>query len=159
MPKTPSHFDGAFYKGYRVSIKLVRENLDEYEPYRIEKPEDVYRFMQDLENSDRERYYTIFLDVKNQVLGCEEVSVGTLDRAYVHPREVFKSAILCSCASIILVHNHPSGDPYPSIEDRRVTDQLQKCGELLGIEVLDSIIIGHGRFYSFREGRERCMEE
>jgi len=115
--------------------------------------------MRDLEDSDRERYFTIFLDVKNDVIGCEEAFVGALDRAVVHPREVFKSALTCSAASIVAVHNHPSGDPRPSPEDKSMTQKLYVCGDLLGIKVLDSIIIGHRSFYSFREGRVRVVEE
>jgi len=154
-----SCFDGEVYKGYKISLKLVREGLEEYEPYTIESPMDVYRFMRDLEDSDRERYFTIFLDVKNNVIGCEEAFVGSLDRAVVHPREVFKSALTCSAASIIAVHNHPSGDPRPSPEDKSMTQKLYVCGDLLGIKVMDSIIIGHRSFYSFREGRVRKVED
>ena len=154
-----SCFDGEVYKGYKISLKLVREGLGEYEPYSIQSPMDVYRFMRDLEDSDRERYFTIFLDVKNNVIGCEEAFVGSLDRAVVHPREVFKSALTCSAASIIAVHNHPSGDPRPSPEDKSMTQKLYVCGDLLGIKVMDSIIIGHRSFYSFRESRVRKVED
>jgi len=72
-----SCFDGEVYKGYKISLKLVREGLEEYEPYSIQSPMDVYRFMRDLEDSDRERYFPIYLDVKNDVVGCEEAFVGT----------------------------------------------------------------------------------
>jgi DNA repair protein RadC len=79
------------------------------------------------------------------------VSIGTLDSSLVHPREVFKDAILASAAAIIVVHNHPSGDPSPSAEDRRITTRLQECGTLLGIELLDHIILGDNRFVSLKE--------
>lgn len=119
-----SLFDGSAYKGYRVSIRLERAGLEDYEPVRIKGPEDVYRFMSDLKDSDRERFYSLFLDPKNTVINCEEVSSGSPNSAIVHPREVFKSALLCSCSSIIVVHNHPSGDPEASIEDKRVIGRL-----------------------------------
>lgn len=100
-------FDGESYKGYRVSIRLVRESLEEYEPARIESPENVYSFMHNLQHSDRERFYSLFLDSKNTVVNCEEISSGSISSTIIHPREVFKSALLCSCNSLLVVHNHP----------------------------------------------------
>lgn len=151
MSKRRSSFEGDSYKGYRVSIRLVRENLAEYEPVRVTNPGDVYRFMSDLKHSDREKFYSLLLDTRNTIVNCEEVSCGSVNTAVVHPREVFKSALISSCTGIILVHNHPSGIPDPSIEDERLTKRLYECGELLGIDVLDSIIIGEERYYSFKE--------
>jgi DNA repair protein RadC len=151
MAKRRSLFDGSAYKGYRVSIKLVRESLEEYEPVRLEGPEDVYSFMKELQDSDRERFYSLFLDGRNTVISCEEVSSGSPNTTIVHPREVFKSAFLCSSTAVIFVHNHPSGDPEPSFDDKAVTGRLYQCGDLLGIDVLDSIIIGNGSYYSFEE--------
>lgn len=151
MPKKPSSFDGEAYKGYRVSIRLVKENLAEYEPVRLTNPGDVYRFMKDLKHSDRERFYSLLLDTRNAIVNCEEVSCGSVSASMVHPREVFKSALVSSCAGIILVHNHPSGIPDPSIDDEKITRRLYECGDLLGIEVLDSVIIGEERYYSFKE--------
>jgi DNA repair protein RadC len=91
------------------------------------------------------------LDTKNRVLGFHVVSVGSLGASLVHPREVFKIAILANAASVILVHNHPSGDPEPSAEDRRVTERLKEAGELVGIPVLDHVVIGDGRYVSFTD--------
>lgn len=79
------------------------------------------------------------------------MSSGSSTSAIVHPREVFKSALLCSSSSIIVVHNHPTGDPEPSFEDKKVTGMLYQCGDPLGIDVLDSVIIGNGSYYSFEE--------
>ena len=94
----------------------------------------------------------LMLDTKNRVIGINTVSVGILDSALVHPREVFKPAILCNASSIILAHNHPSGDPSPSFEDQRVTKRIKEAGDLLGIEVLDHVVVGEqGRFCSLKE--------
>jgi DNA repair protein RadC len=110
--------------------------------------------MKDIQNLDREKFYAIHLDTKNQVIGIDEVSSGTLNQSLLHPREVFKSAILNSAAAIILAHNHPSGDTLPSQDDRITVGRLYQCGELLGIEVFDSLIIGHDCYYSAKESGE-----
>jgi DNA repair protein RadC len=100
---------------------------------------------------DREVFYAAHLDQRNQILSCEEVSRGNLSATFVHPREVFKSAILSSAAGIIVAHNHPSGDPSPSPDDRESTARLVHAGRVLGIPVLDSIVIGHERYHSMRD--------
>ncbi|HQD76774.1 MAG TPA: JAB domain-containing protein, partial [Bacillota bacterium] len=89
-------------------------------------------------------------NTRNQVIGVDRVSVGTLNSSAVHPRELFRNAIKRSAASIILVHNHPSGDPTPSREDVEVTGRLIDAGKIIGIDVLDHIIIGDNRFTSFK---------
>jgi DNA repair protein RadC len=91
---------------------------------RLEEPGDVYKFMSDLQDSDRERFYSVFLDGRHNVISCEEVSCGTSTSSIVHPREVFKSALLCSCNSIILVHNYPSSDPEPLFDDKAVIGRI-----------------------------------
>jgi DNA repair protein RadC len=100
---------------------------------------------------DREHFRVVLLNTKNQVLAVETISVGGLSSSLVHPREVFKRAIQRSAAALILVHNHPSGDPTPSSEDLEVTKRLQEAGKILGIEVLDHIIIGDHQFISLKE--------
>lgn len=106
-----------------------------------------------LEHEDREHFVTLMLDVKNQVIGIHTVSIGNLNSAIVSPREVFKAAILANAASIILGHNHPSGDTTPSPEDLQVTEVLCQAGKLLQIDVLDHVIIGdEGGFCSLRRG-------
>lgn len=137
------------YEGYRVSVQLVREAPD-YEPVQITDASDVYRFLSDIQQYDREVLYSLHLDGRSRVVGCEEVSRGCLTSALVHPREVYKAAILGSAASIIVAHNHPSGDPTPSPEDVSMSKQLSEAGRILGIELLDSIVIGDGSFYSLR---------
>ena len=92
---------------------------------------------------DRERFWALLLDSKNRMKGeAEEISKGILDASLVHPREVFQKAVLSGCAAVILVHNHPSGDPTPSAEDLRITRQLVQAGGVLGIHVLDHVILG-----------------
>lgn len=105
-----------------------------------------------LKEADRENFLVLLLDTKNQVIGINTVSVGILDSALVHPREVFKAAIIANSTAILLAHNHPSGDPTPSLEDRRVTQRLQEAGQNLGIEVMDHIILGEReQFVSLKE--------
>lgn len=111
---------------------------------------DVYERMKFITKEDRECFYVLHLNAKNEIIGKELVSMGTLTNSLIHPREVFKAAILNNSASIICVHNHPSGDPTPSREDILITNRLVEAGALLGISVLDHVIIGE--FYkSLRE--------
>lgn len=118
----------------------------------IRKPEDAAKLvMEDLRSELREHFVCLFLNTKNQVLARETLSVGTLNASLVHPREVFRAAIKRGSASIICLHNHPSGDPTPSPEDIALTRRLQEAGALIGIDVLDHIVIGDGRFISLKE--------
>ena len=105
------------------------------------------------DDSAREEFHIVTLDTKNQVLGSHRISVGTLDRSLVHPREVFRPAIKDAAKSIILVHNHPSGDPAPSDDDFTVTSRLEEAGKTLGIQILDHIIVGRSGACSVREIR------
>lgn len=115
-------------------------------------PEDVARhFLPRLGRRDRESFHVLLLDGRHRLLAEEEVSVGTLTASLVHPREVFRGAIRAAAASIVLVHNHPSGDPSPSGEDRAVTRRLAEAGQLLGIEVVDHLVVARGGHFSFRE--------
>ncbi len=93
----------------------------------------------------------LLLDGRNRVMRQSRVSQGTLNASLVHPREVFRSAVREAAAALVLVHNHPSGDPTPSREDLEITDRLVEAGGVLGIRVLDHVVIADGRFYSFRE--------
>ncbi len=99
----------------------------------------------------REYFIALLLDGKNRIILEEQVSEGSLNQSIVHPREVFSRAVKESAAAVILVHNHPSGDPSPSREDREITRRLKEAGEILGIKVLDHIIIGDGSYLSFVE--------
>lgn len=118
----------------------------------IRCPNDVADLvMTDMRYLDREHFRVLSLNTKNHVLSVETVSIGSLNNTVVHPREVFKSAIRNSAAAIILVHNHPSGDTEPSREDIQVTNRLKETGDLLGIQVFDHLIIGNGKYLSFKE--------
>ena len=141
---------------YRIPIyqvKLVRDGSQKAERKKVSTPlvaAEVLR--QYLDGADREHFVVLLLDTQNQVIGIHTVTVGTLDASLVHPREVFKPAILANAASVILAHNHPSGDPTPSAEDRTVTRQLVAAGVTLGIEVHDHVVLGDGaRYHSFVE--------
>ena len=121
-------------------------------PTVVRFPQDAADYMMEhLRYLDREVMRLIILDTKNQVIASPTVSVGTLNSSMVHPREIFKECIRRSAASLIVAHNHPSGDPSPSTEDIQVTKRLQRAGEILGIDVLDHIIIGDNRFVSLKE--------
>jgi DNA repair protein RadC len=102
-------------------------------------------------DADREYFYAILLSTKNHVLAVELVSVGTLSASIVHPREVFKPAIVQSAAAVAVVHNHPSGDVTPSPEDRELTRRLARAGELLGIRLLDHLIVCETEYVSLRD--------
>ena len=115
--------------------------------------EDVYYLMEFLKNKKKEYFYGLYLDTRNNVIEKPElITVGILDASIIHPREIFKQAIKKSAKSIILVHNHPSGETSPSQEDIEITTRLKKAGELLDVTLLDHVIIGNG-FYSFKEKR------
>lgn len=118
---------------------------------KITNPSDVVDLVMEMQFLDKEHFRVISLSTKNHVIGIDEVSIGSLNSSIVHPREVFKKALEKSAASVILVHNHPSGDPEPSREDIQVTNRLVKAGEIMGIEVLDHIIIGANRYKSLKE--------
>ena len=105
-----------------------------------------------LDDVDREYFLVIMLDRKNHALAVNVVSIGSLTGSLAHPRETFKPAILCNAAAIICGHNHPSGDPQPSQEDRVLTKRLKEAGELLGIHFLDHVVLGcNGRYFSFAD--------
>ncbi|MBA7492551.1 hypothetical protein ES702_03101 [subsurface metagenome] len=127
---------------------------------RIHNAEAVAKvFYAVLKNEDevdrkKEHFWAMGLTGKNRVLYLELVSLGTLTEGLVHPREVFKSAILKSVHSLIICHNHPSEEPKPSLADKNITDRLKSAGEILGIEILDHIILGEDKIYSFaKEGK------
>jgi len=117
---------------------------------RFTSPEQVYRhYHYSFRDRRKEYFMALLLDGKNRILKEVRVSEGSLNQSIVHPREVFNPAVRESAAAIILVHNHPSGDPTPSREDREITRRLRDAGDLMGVKVLDHIIIGDGGFVSF----------
>lgn len=137
---------------YWVTTRLLRESGPWPASY-IKSPEDVcelFKEQLDIENCDREHFIAIFLNRKGIVNAAEVVSVGGLHSSIVHPREVFKAALHVSAASIILAHNHPSGDPTPSQEDIDITRRLMEAGTLMGIEILDHVVIGYNKYVSLK---------
>lgn len=138
-----------------VSIKMVRESSVLYNIRRISEPKDIVdlgkKFLYEL---DREELIVACLNAKNEVNSINVVSIGSLNNSIVHPREVFKTAILSNAASIVMIHNHPSGDVTPSKEDKEITLRIKESGTILGIKLLDHIIIGNNTYYSFKEHDE-----
>ncbi|RAP77862.1 RadC family protein [Paenibacillus montanisoli] len=136
--------------GIELGRRIARSERTELPA--IRRPEDAANLvMEELRYLKQEHFVCLFLNTKNQVILKETLSIGTLNATLVHPREVFRAAIKCSSASLICVHNHPSGDPTPSAEDIALTHRLMEAGELVGIEVLDHLVIGDNRFISLKE--------
>ena len=122
------------------------------EEYKITAPKDVAQYlMEDMRYLKKEYLKLIMLNTKNVIISIKDISIGNLNSSIVHPREVFYEAIKKCSASVVICHNHPSGDPTPSKEDINITTRLRECGKLLGIEVLDHIIIGNGTYISLKE--------
>ena len=131
--------------------QAVREDAPGYlDGTRYTSPGQVYELFRDLAKEAKEHFLCLHLDGKNRIVCLDRVSVGSLNQCLVHPREVFKAALLSSSAAVILVHNHPTGDPEPSGEDRAITKRLAEVGALVGIKVLDHVIVGDG-YCSFSE--------
>jgi len=114
--------------------------------------EDVFNyFHQKLKDKKEEHFYILMLNTQNNIIGEQLISKGILDASIIHPREVFRPAIRNACSKIILIHNHPSGDPSPSADDLEINNKLKEMGEEMGIKVLDSVIIGNGKWWSWKE--------
>jgi DNA repair protein RadC len=120
--------------------------------YVIRSPEDGANYvMEDMRFLSQEHFVCLYLNTKNQVLHKQTIFIGSLNASIVHPREVYKEAFKRSAASIVAIHNHPSGDPTPSREDIEVTKRLVECGKIIGIELLDHLIIGEHKYVSLKE--------
>jgi len=130
-----------------------REELEpELKNFNIKDPESVVKAIRaSIKDKAKEHFKLILLNPRNKIIGISTISIGTLNASLVHPREVFKDAIMHTAASVVLAHNHPSGDPEPSEDDIKITKKLVDSGKILGIEVLDHIIIGKNNFCSFKE--------
>ena len=132
--------------GRRLSTRAAQKTE------KIEGPEDAARYMMPmLRYEQKEHFLVMLLDVRNRVIATSTISVGGLTSSIAHPREVFREAIRHSAAALILVHNHPSGDPSPSREDIQLTRQMMKAGDVMGIPVLDHIILANDDFLSIKE--------
>jgi DNA repair protein RadC len=130
--------------------EVVREDAPAWVSKRFTSASQVFEMFHDLQMEAKEHFIALHLDGKNRISCLDRVSVGSLNQSIVHPREVFKTALLSSAAAILLLHNHPTGDPTPSREDLEITKRIKEAGELLGIRVLDHIIIGES-YLSFAE--------
>ena len=128
----------------------IQEGTEQYVTNTISDARAVYTLFSFLQQETKEHFLALHLDVKNRILCIDKVSVGTMTSSLIHPREVFKTALLSSAASLLLVHNHPSGDPSPSRDDLTLTEKLRVAGEMIGIAVLDHVIIGDG-YVSLKE--------
>ena len=133
-----------------VSLRLVREKTVPYEFEPLTNSSRVFDLFRPLaEDLDRETVWVACLDTKNRCVCLSQVAIGSLDSAVVHPREVLKIVLMANASAVILVHNHPSGDPAPSKEDHAMTGRIRDAAKTLGIRFLDHVIVGHGAFYSF----------
>lgn len=133
-----------------IGRRIANHTLDER--YVIRSPEDGAKYlMNDMRFLTQEHFVCLYLNTKNQVIHKQTIFIGSLNASIVHPREVFKEAVRRSAASVICVHNHPSGDPTPSREDIEVTKRLAESGKIVGIELLDHLIIGENKYVSLKE--------
>ncbi len=120
--------------------------------FAVRSPVDVHPLLrEEFRGLDRERFLALYLDTRHRVAAAETVSIGSLNASLVHPREVFKPAVAMSAAAVIVAHNHPSGDPSPSGDDLDLTARLDRCGDLLGIALLDHLVVGDEEIISIRE--------
>jgi len=117
----------------------------------LDSPRRVLDQIASLRGKRQEHFLALYLDARNRLLAQELISVGTLTASLVHPREVFAPALLHRAAALIIAHNHPSGDPQPSAEDREVTRRLRQAGAFLGVELLDHLVVADSDYFSFRE--------
>lgn len=122
--------------------------------FKVVSPESIANiYMEEMRYLKQEHFKVVYLDTKNNIMGDKSVSIGTVNSTVIHPREVFTDAIKSSATNIIVLHNHPSGDPYPSSEDIKVTNRLIEAGKLLGINLIDHIIIGDGVYVSLKQDK------
>lgn len=142
--------EGLSAKALQVRVELLRDRAYGRGPT-IKYPEDVAQVVSHLEKKDREHFVCIHLSTRNKVLSVETVGIGTLNASLISAREIFKGALLANARAVVIAHNHPSGDPEPSEEDKAVTTKLAEAGEILDIEVLDHVIVGQGKYVSLKE--------
>jgi DNA repair protein RadC len=132
---------------------IVKEDITNYlKPgTRYTAPNQVYETFTFLMKETKEMFLTLHLDGKNRIIAMDLVSIGSLNQSIVHCRHVYQTALLSNAAAIILIHQHPTGDPTPSSEDIAITRRLKEAGEIMGIKILDHIIVGDGEYLSFVE--------
>lgn len=137
----------------RLETRLVREKIEtnNFTKRTIKTPEDVYNLFISLRDEPQEKFVALHLSSRNHLLNYQVVSIGSANASIVHPREVFKGALLSNAIALIFIHNHPSGDAEPSSDDIRLTKRLSECGNLMGIDVLDHIVVGYENYKSMKE--------
>ncbi|NUU95925.1 DNA repair protein RadC [Marinitoga sp. 1135] len=139
---------------FELGIRFHKEALKK-ENIKLDSPDKVYDLIYDrFIFEDRENVLCISLNSKLNPISIDTISIGTANHSILHPRDIFKTAIKNNAISIILIHNHPSGDSTPSMQDYDITEKIEKSGELLGIKLSDHIIIGKSEYYSFKLGRK-----
>ena len=135
-----------------VNVKLIKKKSILYSPRTVSIPEDIVRLVRnEIEDKDRECCLVVCLTAKNEPINIHTLSIGSLSSSIVHPREVFKVGILANDYSIVLIHNHPSGDSTPSKEDEQITARIKEASKILGIPLIDHIIVGDGEHTSLKE--------
>lgn len=138
--------------------KRITKNYEE-KKVQITNTKDIYHHMKHrLNHLDQEHFYTLYLDMKNQILLTKRLYIGTLNQSNIHPREVFQHAVKLAAASVIFVHNHPSGDSTPSLADFKATEQLEQSAKIMGVVVIDHIVMGFKQCYSIKENRKYHFE-
>jgi len=142
----------ANYPALRLRTQLIREASGTYQEVQLHSPADVFEYLRgELEYADQEHFLSIPVTAQNAVIGVHTVHIGTVNHTLVTPRDVFKTAILSGATGIILAHNHPSGDPKASPDDKNTTRLMADAGRILGINVIDHVIVGRERYFSFKK--------
>lgn len=134
-----------------ASLEIAKRIFKNDSTVKITSPEDVLKVVGDIRDKKKEHFVALFLDARNQLIVTETISIGTLNASIVHPRDVFAPALRCSAASIIIAHNHPSGDPEPSKEDIIITEKIVSAGKILDITLIDHLIVAKDDFFSFKK--------
>jgi len=133
-------------------INCIVHKYNKTDAPKVVTAQDIYQQLQDIKNADREIFIAFHMNTKMRVIAREIITIGTLNASLVHPRSVFRTAVTNNTYALILAHNHPSGDPTPSPEDKNVYNQLKQAGDILGIKILDMIIAGDKTYHSIQEG-------
>lgn len=138
--------------------KRIVKNQDE-KVVQVTTAADIYYHLKHrLSHLEQEHFYTLYLDMKNQILATKRLYIGTLNQSNIHPREIFQHAVKLAAASVIFVHNHPSGDATPSLADYKATEQLEQSARIMGVTVVDHIVMGLKQCYSIKENRKYHFE-
>lgn len=134
---------------HAISERYSKENIDS--KILLDSPKKIFEFLKEkIGKESKEHFVILYFDTKNNLI-FDEISIGTLNASLVHPREVFSKAISCHASHIVIAHNHPSGDVFPSIDDRGTTNRLKETGKIIGISIIDHIIVSNKKYYSFKE--------